>query len=157
MTQPKYRIVIPRWDGADGFQHYKDRDPKWIKVYTRLNSDDDYFELSYHLRGVLLGIWLEYARSGRQLTGTPLALGRRLGHRITTQDLKRLNQAGFIELSLADRYQTASPEQNRLETETSAVHKDHVQDFLNETEARAQQHRTANIIDLELRRAADVG
>lgn len=93
-------IVIPGWDE---FQH---RDvmrtknvPPWIKAYTRLLSDDEYLDLSHHLRGVLLGLWLEYARSTRQLRDSTVALTRRLGQRVTRRDLESLNDAGFIAFS----------------------------------------------------------
>jgi hypothetical protein len=111
MTEPLY-IWIPNWDGPDGFQHYKSRDPIWIKNYTRLLSHDAYGALSYHLRGILHSIWLEYATSSRQLRGDTLTLTRRLGHRVMTRDLEALNRAGFIELVasnvLAERLQAAS-------------------------------------------------
>ena len=37
-------IVIPNWDK---FQHYKDRDPVWIKLYLELNSRDDWRRLTF--------------------------------------------------------------------------------------------------------------
>jgi hypothetical protein len=116
-------IVIPKWDGPDGFQHYKNRDPIWIKAYTRLLSDQAFLDLTYHQRGLLLSIWLEYARSNRQLRDgnatttrqtrdSHVTLTRQLGHRVTTRDLEALNHAGFIEFSasapLAECKQDAS-------------------------------------------------
>ena len=56
--------MIPNWER---FQHYQDRDAPWIKLYVRLNSDDDWLSMSTALRGVLTTIWLEYARSDGQL------------------------------------------------------------------------------------------
>lgn len=108
-------IVIPNWRE---FQHYKNRDPNWVKVYTRLLSDDDWLSLSFHVRGVLVGLWLAYARSDGQLRGSTVTLTRQLGggvgQRVTTRDLDSLNHAGLIEFSaskpLALRYQAASPE-----------------------------------------------
>jgi len=96
-------IVVPRWSE---FQHYGDRDPTWIKVYTRLTSDDEWLGLTWAERGLLLGIWLEYARANgeirtRNLRGT-------LGERVFKRHLERLNDAGFIGFSaskpLAIRY-----------------------------------------------------
>lgn len=104
-------ITVTRWDD---FQHYSKRDPIWVKVYTRLLSDDRYLSLTFHQRGVLQGIWLEYARANRQLRGSTLSLSRQLGGRVTTRDLEALNDAGFIDIlassPLAARYQLASPE-----------------------------------------------
>lgn len=100
-------IVIPNWGK---FQHYKDRRPVWIKLYTELNSRDDWLELTDAERGLLAIIWIEYARSGGRLRlSTVRALVRSGRHwngrtiaRFMTR-IERLNHAGFIELS-------ASPE-----------------------------------------------
>lgn len=115
-------IVIPKWDGGkgtEGFQHYKDRDPIWIKNYRELLAHDDYRDLSFHLRGILHGLWLAYAASNRQLRVNPKSLSKRLGHTVKTQDLERLNHAGFITFAAskprARRYQAAKPEKSRLE------------------------------------------
>lgn len=89
-------IRIPNWDD---FQHYKDRDPKWIKTYCRLVSDDAYRNLTFHQRGVLHSLWMEYARANRQLRDNTATLTRQLGHRVMRRDLEALNHAGFIELS----------------------------------------------------------
>lgn len=107
-------IVIPRWDGPDGFQHYKNREPTWIKNYTRLLNDEEYRSLTMHQRGVLHGLWLEYAASNRQIPDSTLSITRRLGERVTRATLEALNHAGFIQFSaskpLATRYQAASTE-----------------------------------------------
>jgi hypothetical protein len=114
VTDARRYIVIEKWDGPHGFQHYKDRSPLWIKNYTELMSKDDYLGLTFHQRGVLHGLWLEYARARRQLPDSTVALTRRLGQRVTRATLDALNHAGFITYSaskpLAPRYQAASPE-----------------------------------------------
>src|SRR5262249_17272190 len=53
-------IEVCNWDK---FQHYKDRDPYFIKNYTALVHDENYRELTAAERGLLHGIWLEYANS----------------------------------------------------------------------------------------------
>jgi len=112
-------IVIPNWDGSTGFQHYKDRTPRWIKNYTELMSDDAYLGLTLHQRGVLHGLWLEYAAARRQIPDSTLAITRRLGDRVTRATLDALNHAGFITYSaskpLAQPEQPASPEKSREE------------------------------------------
>lgn len=92
-------IVIPKWDNFQHRDMARSSVPPWVKMYTRLLSDDDYLGLSHHQRGVLMGIWLEYARSTRQLRGSTATLTRRLGQRVTTRDLTALNHAGFIGFS----------------------------------------------------------
>jgi hypothetical protein len=121
---PDQWIVISRWDD---FQHpdaTRSGIPPWIKTYTRLLSSDDFLALSHHQRGVLLGLWLEYARARRQLRDSTVALTRRLGQRVTRRDLDSLNHAGFIEFSASKPASTtasipASPDKRREETPKS--------------------------------------
>ncbi len=124
MTDDRW-IWIPNWDGPTGFQHYKDRDPLWIKCYTRLMSKDEFLMLTFHQRGVLFGVWLAYARSNRQLRHSTLTLTRQLSQRVLTRDLNALQNAGFIEVIdrflLAERLQAASPEKRREEKTTGVV------------------------------------
>lgn len=112
-------IVIPNWDGPEGFQHYKDRTPRWIKNYTELLHDDGYLQLTLVQRGVLHGLWMEYASARRQIPDSTLTVSRRLGQRVTRATLDSLNHAGFIVYSaskpLALRYHDASPEKSREE------------------------------------------
>jgi hypothetical protein len=87
-------IVVRNWDK---FQHYKDRAPAWIKLYTELSGRDDWLDLPFTERGLLVTIWIEYARSGGQLKVSGLSAR---GHdRVRGRSLQRLNDAGFIEFS----------------------------------------------------------
>jgi hypothetical protein len=89
-------IEIVDWDK---FQHYKKRDPNWIKIYTRLVHDDNWLELTGHQRAVLVGLWLEYASSHARLRLDTRSLSSRLGLRVTRATLETLNHAGFIRFS----------------------------------------------------------
>lgn len=84
---------MPNWER---FQHYKDRIPLWIKVYTELNSDPDWVALTFSERGLLVTIWLEYARSRGSLRSKNLP--QTGPQRNLRRGLERLNDAGFIEL-----------------------------------------------------------
>lgn len=121
--QPKQWIVVPRWDGPEGFQHYRDRRPKWIKLYTDLQHSDEWRELTGHQRAVLVGIWLEYASSACQLVLSTSSLSSRIGLRVSRATLETLNHAGFIHFSaskpLAQRYQNASLEKEREKEQPS--------------------------------------
>jgi hypothetical protein len=108
--------------GWDTFQHSdatkRGRDPKWIKLYTRLHSDDDFLALSGHRRAVLFGLWLEYARSGRRIALDTRSLTRRLSLRVSTKDIDALNHAGFIEFrhdAVKTRGEERREEETRLE------------------------------------------
>lgn len=112
-------ISIPNWKGRDGFQHYGDRSPIWIRMYTKLLSDDDWLALSGHRRAVLQGLWLAYAISGCHLRDNTASLSRRLALKVTRRDLEVLNHAGFIDIvaskTLAIGYHNASLEEKREE------------------------------------------
>lgn len=104
-------VVVVDWDR---FQHYRNRAPRWVKLYTDLQHDDDWRALTGNDRAVLVGIWLEYASSGCRLHADTRSLSARLALRVTTGTLERLTAAGFITVSasrpLAPRYQDASLE-----------------------------------------------
>jgi hypothetical protein len=93
---PERWIVIPNWDR---FQHYRDRNPVWIKTYTELMADDNYLNLTGHCRAILHGLWLEYAISRRQLAHDTAMISRRLNLRVTKTHIEALGHAGFIHLS----------------------------------------------------------
>jgi hypothetical protein len=87
-------VVIPNWDK---FQHYKDRDPAWIKLYLRLLRDVDYLSLTPTARALLHGLWLLYGacdgRVPRSTVGVALQLKAKREH------WESLSDAGFIEFS----------------------------------------------------------
>lgn len=118
-------IVIPNWDD---FQHpdaTRTGNIPWIKSYTRLQSDRNYLNLTFHQRGLLHSLWLEYARARRQLSGSTLSLTRQLGHRVATRDLKAIQQAGFITITAskpqAESKQPASLDKTRQELKAAGT------------------------------------
>ena len=86
-------IIIPNWDK---FQHYKDRDPVWIKLYTELNSRAEWLDLTDAERGLLVTVWVEYARSDGRLRASKIPSSARQKGR--KRGLDRLVQAGFLRL-----------------------------------------------------------
>lgn len=114
MSESKW-IVIPNWDR---FQHYKDRAPSWIKIYPELHHDEAFMSLTGHRRAILLGIWLEYAMSRRQLPDDTATLSRRLGLRVLRADIESLNHAGFIEVSASKPLALARSREKRREERT---------------------------------------
>ena len=87
-------IIVPKWER---FQSYKARDPSWIKLYTRLNSHDEWLGLSTAARGMLTTIWVEYPRSGGLLRVEKVM--QLCGKSARSKHLEALNHAGFIEIS----------------------------------------------------------
>jgi hypothetical protein len=93
-------IVVTRWDE---FQHgdatRTSGSLPWIKNYTRLMSDEDYLELAPGTVAILHRLWLVYASSRCRLRADTGSLTRRLGLRVSSAQLKALEQAGFITFS----------------------------------------------------------
>src|SRR3954463_13419951 len=83
-------IVIPNWDR---FQHYKDRNPSWIKGYVELLNDTEFRRLTFPQRGLLFGIWLLYASTRRQVPYSAAWLAHRLGG-ITEWEYRKVRQHG---------------------------------------------------------------
>jgi hypothetical protein len=87
-------ILVPRWDE---FQHYRDRNPLWIKVYAKLLHNPQWLDLSCASRALLLVIWLLYSQESGQVQ---VKMAQRYGGKgVGVQQLKALNHAGFIEFS----------------------------------------------------------
>lgn len=109
MSEPQY-IHIRNWGR---YQHHKNRAVPWIKDYARQLSDDEYRDLSFHQRGLLHDLRLEYLRTqGRGIRDTTATLTRRLGQRVMRRDVEALSDAGLIELSSR---QTLEPVYARIE------------------------------------------
>jgi hypothetical protein len=87
-------ITIPNWEE---FQHYKDRDPNWIKVYTRLLHDDAWLSLTDAQKGFLLTVWLEFASTDGHIRACRVP--SRIRPANVQRTLEALSDAGFIALS----------------------------------------------------------
>ena len=105
--QPELWIVVRNWER---FQHYKDRRPTWIKIYTELLDDPNFLALTPGARSVLLGVWLQTARSRRAVPKNTAWLSRALHMKVSSQHLEALNHAGFIAFTASKPL--AKPEQN---------------------------------------------
>lgn len=93
-------IEIPNWSE---YQHYKNRNPPWIKMHTRLLRNPKYLELTLSQRGLLHGLWLLYAKNDGIVRENLKWLSEELSQRVTSSSLKALNEAGFIRLSASKR------------------------------------------------------
>lgn len=84
------------------FQHYKDRNPPWIKLYNDILDDYEFARLQDATKWLAVGLWLLASRYENRIPADPEWIGRRLN---TTEpvDLDPLLSAGFITL-----YQDAS-------------------------------------------------
>jgi hypothetical protein len=64
MRAPTTVLRVRNWDA---FQHYKDRDPTWIKVYGRLLDDAEFLGLPEAAQAQLVKLWLLASRSKNQI------------------------------------------------------------------------------------------
>ncbi len=105
------------------YQHYKDRDPEWIKLYARLLENYDFSLLPDPSKWHLVGIFLLASRYKNKIPLDPQWVAKRISA-FGPVDLSLLKNAGFIDFdhdcseTLAERYQSAIPEkETQVETE----------------------------------------
>lgn len=87
-----FRVV-----GWDDKQHYRDRDPVWIKLHRTLLDNYEFSRLQDASKSHLMLIWLLAARHNNRVPADPVWVGQRIGA-TTPVDLQVLADAGFIEL-----------------------------------------------------------
>lgn len=103
------------------FQHYKDRNPVWIKLYNEILDDYAFACLQDASKWLAVGIWLLASRHDNKVPNDPAWIGKRI-NATGPVDLAALVSAGFIEVCgedsqpLADRSVSAMPEREE-ETE----------------------------------------
>jgi ribosomal protein L12E/L44/L45/RPP1/RPP2 len=92
MAEPAY-FQVRHWDR---FQHYKDRSPPWIKLYTDLLDNYEFARLQDASKAHLLAIWMLASRNSNRLPLDPVWVGQRISA-LEPVDLDALLSAGFIE------------------------------------------------------------
>lgn len=110
------------------FQHYKDRNPTWIKLHKALLDDSAFQRLPVASRALAPMLWLlaSESKDGQfDATASELAFRLRQTEREIEAALKPLIDKGFFTVLqaasdlLADGKRDASPEERREETEKS--------------------------------------
>lgn len=79
------------------FQHYKDRNPPWIKLHNQLLDNYEFEQLTDATKGHLLCIWMLASRTNNKLPLDQSWIKRKIGAN-SPVDLKTLESSGFIEL-----------------------------------------------------------
>ncbi len=87
-------LQVTNWTSL---QQYKDRDPKWIKVYRELLDDYRYSRLSDTQKSHVIGLWLLAAKLDNKIPFDAEWIKLRIGSS-ELPDLTALTEAGFIEL-----------------------------------------------------------
>lgn len=120
---PEPMLTVKNWDK---FQHYKDRNPPWIKLYTDTFHRRDFNRLPDDSKLLALCIWTLAAREASCAKGSiPLDLDWiksqcGLGPTVTKSSLQVLVSQGFVLCDsemLASCKQDAIPEERRGERE----------------------------------------
>ena len=88
---PRYFRVV----NLDQYQHYKDRNPPWIKLHNTLLSSYEYGILPDASKAHLLMIWLLASRHNNLLPCDPRWIGERV-QATGKVDLDRLIRSGFL-------------------------------------------------------------
>ena len=69
---------VTNWDQ---YQHYKDRDPAWIKLYARLLDDYGFATLPDNSKWHLVGIFLLASKQGNRIPGDPRWVRKKIAAR----------------------------------------------------------------------------
>lgn len=81
--------------GWDTFQHYKRRNPPWIKLHRSLLDDYHFCQMSEKSRLHLILLWLYASQNNGKVPNNPKFLERKLD--IESIDLQEIVDAGFLE------------------------------------------------------------
>lgn len=118
-------LRIKEWET---YQHYKDRNPAWIKLHKRLLDDFDFHQLPVASKALAPMLWLLASESRDVKDGLIDMNYGKIAFRLRTtataieDAVKPLIQHGFVTViddasnSLAEPEQEASPEKRREET-----------------------------------------
>lgn len=108
MGTPAASTRFFRVRNLDKYQHYRDRNPPWIKLHQSVTEDTAFALLPDAAKGHLVLIWLLASRMDNRLPLDPVFIGARINARDPV-DLNLLVESGFLELvPLAARKRAAS-------------------------------------------------
>jgi len=115
-------ISVKNWSN---FQHYKDRDPPWIKLHRALLDDYEFSKLPDSCKCHLMLIWLYAARNNGVVPEDAEFLADKIGANITV-DIEMLVNSGFL-----SRVEVAAPAQPKpTAAELSGYGSRHISDVV---------------------------
>jgi hypothetical protein len=97
------------------FQHYKHRDPPWIKLHSSLFEDEAFAALPDTSKAHLMGIWLLASRLNNRIPASAAFITKRI-NATTPVDLKALMDAGFLEACAEEWEACEQPASSTLAT-----------------------------------------
>ena len=129
------------------FQHYKDRNPPWIKLHAAVLDDYEFGRLQDASKMHLMGIWILASKCDNRIPADPVWIAKRIGAN-TPVDLQPLIDAGFIlrlqraSDALEERKQNAPlVEERRGEAKTEAETTPHARAAFEKVEAALPEER----------------
>ncbi len=123
------------------YQHYKDRNPPWIKLHQSLLDNYDFQCLQDASKLHLILIWVLASRHNNRIPFDEPWLSQKMGLQKTLK-LQPLIDAGFLVFDstpLADCEQSAMPEERRGETDSARARAVFVKPTLAEVEAYGRE------------------
>ena len=120
MSSDMQYISVKHWDSM---QHYKDRNPPWIKLHRELLNDYEFACLKDACKSHLMLIWLLASQLDNKIPNDPKWIAKRINC-TSAIDIKTLIDKGFLAVDsdvLAGCKQSAMPEtETETETETES-------------------------------------
>lgn len=87
-------LQIVNWDS---FQHYRDRNPPWIKLHNQILENYEFTQLPDTAKGHLFGLWLLASRTGNKIPLDHKWIANKLNATVKV-DIDRLFKSGFLML-----------------------------------------------------------
>ena len=111
-------LKVKNWDK---FQHYKLRNPPWIKLHRTLVADYQFTQLSDTDKCHLILIWLEASNSDGAVPNDPDFLRRRLGTKRNPNLKLFINQGWLVESASTIRLHQTETEKNKRKKEVRST------------------------------------
>ena len=87
-------LHVKNWEQ---YQHYKNRNPPWIKLHTKILNDRDFTSLSCDSRGLLMQLWILASENEGNVPHDLDELQFRLrDESISEKDILSLIKQGFL-------------------------------------------------------------
>ena len=151
-------ISIKNWHV---YQHYSDRQMKWLKLYNAILDDYDYYKLTDSSKLLLISLFLLASITDNKIPNDPHWI-RNTAHITADVDLEPLVEAGFLRLhdgkeSVANCYQNAILDKNRGDKRRGAEIPPAVKAFRGATHRYPAKSWYQDIDDIVGQKPEDVG
>jgi hypothetical protein len=125
-------LRVKNWEK---FQHYKKRNPPWIRLYNEVLDDYAFGRLQDASKWHAVGLWLLASRFDNRIPADPEWIGQRIGATAPV-DLDELLSSGFITVCDDDEQDASGTLASRKQDATLEAEA--------ETETETKQQRTRN-------------